>query len=86
VTITVRFTYFLNEWSDTVWPQAPPDIDSCLGDEVGLSDMGSLPFGTGQDAIRLYFVFLHVNNCLIYTVRASRWKHPMYYILLVSSI
>ncbi|XP_028409071.1 rab3 GTPase-activating protein catalytic subunit-like isoform X2 [Dendronephthya gigantea] len=51
VTITVRFTYFLNDWSDTVWPQAPPDVDSCLGDEVGLSDMATLPFGAVQDAV-----------------------------------
>ena len=53
VTITVRFTYFLNEWCDSAWPQAPPDMDSCLGEEVGLSDMSTLPFGATQDAVRL---------------------------------
>ncbi|XP_046859182.1 rab3 GTPase-activating protein catalytic subunit-like isoform X2 [Xenia sp. Carnegie-2017] len=51
IVISIRFTYFLNEWSDSCWPQAPPDFDSYLGDEVGLCDLETLPFGTSQDAV-----------------------------------
>lgn len=75
VTITVRFTYFLNEWSDSVWPQAPPDVDSCLGDEVGLKDMATLPFGTGQDAIRLSSLFRIFRSCFVNTQHALRELH-----------
>ena len=52
VTITVRFTYTLDEWAEYAWPQEPPDPTSCLGCQVGIKDLHTLPFGAGQDPIR----------------------------------
>ncbi|PFX20709.1 Rab3 GTPase-activating protein catalytic subunit [Stylophora pistillata] len=52
VTLTVRFTYVLDEWTDYSWPQEPPDLSSCLECKVGVNDLGTLPFGACQDPIR----------------------------------
>lgn len=52
VTLTVRFTYVLNEWTDYSWPQEPPDLSSCLECKVGVNDLGTLPFGACQDPVR----------------------------------
>ena len=53
VTITVRFTYVLDEWTDYSWPQDPPDPSSCLECKVGVKDLETLPFGACQDPVRL---------------------------------
>ena len=64
VTLTVRFTYILDEWTDYAWPQEPPDPSSCLECKVGIDDLGRLPFGACLDPIRWectffrYFIFL----------------------------
>ncbi|KAJ7392048.1 Rab3 GTPase-activating protein catalytic subunit [Desmophyllum pertusum] len=52
VTLTVRFTYILDEWTDYSWPQEPPDLSSCLECKVGVNNLGTLPFGACQDPIR----------------------------------
>ncbi|XP_074627593.1 rab3 GTPase-activating protein catalytic subunit-like isoform X2 [Acropora palmata] len=52
VTLTVRFTYVLNEWADYSWPQEPPDPSSCLECKVGVSNLKTLPFGACQDPLR----------------------------------
>ncbi|KAL9957793.1 hypothetical protein ACROYT_G034737 [Oculina patagonica] len=52
VTLTVRFTYVLDEWTDYAWPQEPPDPSSCLECKVGVNNLGTLPFGACQDPIR----------------------------------
>ncbi|CAH3157487.1 unnamed protein product, partial [Porites evermanni] len=52
VTLTVRFTYILDEWTDYAWPQEPPDPSSCLECKVGVDDLGRLPFGACLDPIR----------------------------------
>ena len=52
VTVSIRFTYVLDEWTEYAWPQEPPDVSSCLACEVGLTDLVTLPFGTSQDSIR----------------------------------
>ena len=56
VTVSIRFTYVLNEWTEYAWPQEPPDVSSCLACEVGLTDLDTLPFGTSQDSIRFFHV------------------------------
>ncbi|XP_068752396.1 rab3 GTPase-activating protein catalytic subunit-like isoform X2 [Montipora capricornis] len=52
VTLTVRFTYVLDEWTDYSWPQEPPDPSSCLECKVGVTNLGTLPFGACQDPLR----------------------------------
>ncbi|XP_031567041.1 rab3 GTPase-activating protein catalytic subunit-like [Actinia tenebrosa] len=51
VTVSVRFTYILDEWTDYAWPQEPPDLSSSIECEVGMTDLGTLPFGATQDPI-----------------------------------
>ncbi|XP_046346291.1 rab3 GTPase-activating protein catalytic subunit-like [Haliotis rufescens] len=51
VSVSVRFTYILSDWSCTAWPQAPPDLSSLMEDEVGCSDFGNLPFGACEDPV-----------------------------------
>jgi len=52
VTLTIRFTYILDEWTDYAWPQEPPDPSSCLECKVGVKNLGTLPFGACQDPLR----------------------------------
>ncbi|KAK6194420.1 hypothetical protein SNE40_000056 [Patella caerulea] len=51
VSVSVRFTYILQEWIHCPWPQSPPDFSSFLECEVGCSDYGVLPFGACIDPI-----------------------------------
>ena len=52
VTVAVRFTYQLNDWMHYNWNQAPPDLESYSGEEVGLTEFGDLPFGACEDPVR----------------------------------
>ena len=49
--VAVRFTYLLQEWPFYEWSQAPPDMDSFAGAEVGVGDFGVLPFGACTDPV-----------------------------------
>ncbi|XP_053522830.1 rab3 GTPase-activating protein catalytic subunit isoform X2 [Artibeus jamaicensis] len=51
VSITIRFTYVLQDWQQYFWPQQPPDIDALVGGEVGGLEFGKLPFGACEDPI-----------------------------------
>ncbi|XP_033728070.1 LOW QUALITY PROTEIN: rab3 GTPase-activating protein catalytic subunit-like [Pecten maximus] len=58
VTVAVRFTYFLQEWVNSPWPQEPPVVDSCgndlsslMEDEIGCTSFNSLPFGASEDPV-----------------------------------
>ncbi|XP_014777563.1 rab3 GTPase-activating protein catalytic subunit [Octopus bimaculoides] len=51
VAVSVRFTYILEEWTHSLWPQTPPDF-SIMGDEdVGCKGFGMLPFGACEDPV-----------------------------------
>ncbi|XP_047232919.1 rab3 GTPase-activating protein catalytic subunit [Girardinichthys multiradiatus] len=51
VDITIRYTYILQDWQQSSWPQQPPDFDTLLGGEVGGVEFGSLPFGACEEPI-----------------------------------
>ncbi|XP_043930878.1 rab3 GTPase-activating protein catalytic subunit isoform X2 [Protopterus annectens] len=51
VSISIRFTYVLQDWQQYSWPQQPPDIDALVGGEVGGLEFGKLPFGACEDPI-----------------------------------
>ncbi|XP_013395929.1 rab3 GTPase-activating protein catalytic subunit-like [Lingula anatina] len=51
VTVSVRFTYVLQDWTQYAWPQAPPDIESVTEDEIGCTDFETLPFGACEDPV-----------------------------------
>uniref|UniRef100_A0A0B7ASM6 Rab3 GTPase-activating protein catalytic subunit n=1 Tax=Arion vulgaris TaxID=1028688 RepID=A0A0B7ASM6_9EUPU len=51
VSVSVRFTYILQDWIHSAWPQVPPDFSSFCDGEVGYGDIGFLPFGACTDAI-----------------------------------
>ena len=51
VRVAVRFTYVLQEWPLYEWSQAPPDMDSFSGAEVGVGEFGVLPFGACTDPV-----------------------------------
>lgn len=51
VSVAVRFTYVLQDWIHSAWPQLPPDFSSFCDGEVGYGDVGFLPFGACRDPI-----------------------------------
>ena len=51
VSVAVRFTYVLQEWALYNWSQAPPDIESASGVNLGVTEFGELPFGACEDPI-----------------------------------
>lgn len=51
VRVSARFSYTLKDWTSFVWVQEPPDFDFLQG-EVGVSDLGTLPFGATFDPVR----------------------------------
>ncbi|XP_064598105.1 rab3 GTPase-activating protein catalytic subunit-like [Liolophura sinensis] len=51
VSVSVRFTYVLQDWVNSPWPQGPPDLSSVGGDEVGFTEIGTLPFGACEDPV-----------------------------------
>lgn len=62
VTLTIRFTYILDEWTDYAWPQEPPDPSSCLECKVGVKNLGTLPFGACQDPLRYRNIQVSVSS------------------------
>ncbi|XP_005093890.1 rab3 GTPase-activating protein catalytic subunit [Aplysia californica] len=51
VSVAVRFTYKLQDWIESAWPQMPPDFSSFCDGEVGYGDIDFLPFGACTDPI-----------------------------------
>lgn len=51
VDIAIRYTYILQDWQQSSWPQQPPDFDTLLGGEVGGVEFGNLPFGACEEPI-----------------------------------
>ncbi|XP_074642793.1 rab3 GTPase-activating protein catalytic subunit-like isoform X2 [Tubulanus polymorphus] len=51
VSVSVRFTYVLNDWTNSSWTQAPPDLDSTCGSIVGCDSFSDLPFGAMEDPV-----------------------------------
>ncbi|XP_038160458.1 rab3 GTPase-activating protein catalytic subunit [Cyprinodon tularosa] len=51
VDISIRYTYILQDWQQSSWPQQPPDFDTLLGGEVGGVEFGNLPFGACEEPI-----------------------------------
>ncbi|GFY76264.1 rab3 GTPase-activating protein catalytic subunit [Trichonephila inaurata madagascariensis] len=50
VTVSIRFTYVLQDWSPCSWPQPPPELDE-LGEDITPTDIGRLPCGALEDPI-----------------------------------
>ncbi|XP_023243587.1 rab3 GTPase-activating protein catalytic subunit-like [Centruroides sculpturatus] len=50
ITVSIRFTYIMRDWSLYTWPQPPPDIND-FGEDLMPSDLGKLPFGATEDPI-----------------------------------
>ncbi|XP_063237642.1 rab3 GTPase-activating protein catalytic subunit isoform X2 [Bacillus rossius redtenbacheri] len=51
VTVSVRFTYVLRDWTSSTWSQEPPDFDFLQGEMLGVLELGKLPFGATFDPI-----------------------------------
>ncbi|ESP04825.1 hypothetical protein LOTGIDRAFT_211630 [Lottia gigantea] len=51
VSVSVRFTYILQEWIHCPWPQEPPDFSTISECDVGCTNFGNLPFGACVDPI-----------------------------------
>lgn len=51
VSVSVRFTYILEDWIHCPWPQTPPDFSSFAEGEVGYSELDVLPFGACEDPV-----------------------------------
>ncbi|KAL8588274.1 hypothetical protein ACOMHN_008577 [Nucella lapillus] len=51
VSVSVRFTYILEDWIHCPWPQLPPDFSSFSEGEVGCSELDVLPFGACEDPV-----------------------------------
>ncbi|XP_054718662.1 rab3 GTPase-activating protein catalytic subunit-like [Uloborus diversus] len=50
VSLSIRFTYVLQDWSPCSWPQPPPEIDE-LGEDITPTDIGRLPCGALEDPV-----------------------------------
>uniref|UniRef100_A0A672P2B0 Rab3 GTPase-activating protein catalytic subunit n=1 Tax=Sinocyclocheilus grahami TaxID=75366 RepID=A0A672P2B0_SINGR len=53
ISISIRFTFVLQDGQQCSWPQQPPDFDALLAGEVGGVEFGKLPFGACEDPIRI---------------------------------
>ncbi|KAL0273699.1 UNVERIFIED_CONTAM: hypothetical protein PYX00_006319 [Menopon gallinae] len=51
VTISVRCTYVLKDWTLSTWTQNPPDLGFLEGEDIGVSELSKLPFGAVYDPI-----------------------------------
>nr|XP_032813023.1 rab3 GTPase-activating protein catalytic subunit isoform X2 [Petromyzon marinus] len=51
VSVSIRFTYVLQDCQQYSWPQPPPDFDALVGGEVGALELGKLPFGACEDPV-----------------------------------
>ncbi|XP_051938960.1 rab3 GTPase-activating protein catalytic subunit [Hippocampus zosterae] len=51
INVAIRFTYILQDWQQHSWPLQPPDFDNLLGGEVGVEEIGRLPFGACEETI-----------------------------------
>ncbi|KAJ8320495.1 hypothetical protein KUTeg_002082 [Tegillarca granosa] len=51
VSVAVRFTYVLQEWVNSPWSQAFPDISTATEDDVGYTSFWDLPFGACEDPV-----------------------------------
>ncbi|GIY82464.1 rab3 GTPase-activating protein catalytic subunit [Caerostris darwini] len=49
-TVSIRFTYVLQDWSPCSWPQPPPELDE-LGEDIRPTDIGRLPCGALEDPV-----------------------------------
>lgn len=59
VTISARLSYVLRDWTSFAWSQEPPDLEFLMG-EVGVAELGTLPFGATFDPVR----YVHNQNRL----------------------
>ncbi|KAG8201721.1 hypothetical protein JTE90_012782 [Oedothorax gibbosus] len=50
ISVSIRFTYVLHDWSPCSWPQPPPDIEE-IGEILTPSDIGRLPCGAVEDPV-----------------------------------
>lgn len=57
VSVSVRFTYILQDWIHSAWPQVPPDFSSFCDGEVGYGEIDFLPFGACTDSINELHLF-----------------------------
>ncbi|CAG5116376.1 unnamed protein product [Candidula unifasciata] len=57
VSVSVRFTYILQDWIHSAWPQVPPDFSSFCDGEVGYGEIDFLPFGACTDTISELHLF-----------------------------
>ncbi|KTF85694.1 hypothetical protein cypCar_00028496 [Cyprinus carpio] len=69
ISISIRFTFVLQDGQQCSWPQQPPDFDALLAGEVGGVEFGKLPFGACEDPIRL------VNNVNYISLRSFSELH-----------
>ncbi|XP_054281898.1 rab3 GTPase-activating protein catalytic subunit isoform X2 [Macrosteles quadrilineatus] len=50
VTVSARLSYILRDWTSFAWTQEPPDLEFLMG-EVGVGELGTLPFGATFDPV-----------------------------------
>ncbi|XP_041356173.1 rab3 GTPase-activating protein catalytic subunit-like [Gigantopelta aegis] len=51
VSVSVRFTYILEDWGSSFWAQEMPDFNGVMEGEVGCKSFGVLPFGVCEDPV-----------------------------------
>ncbi|XP_017758239.1 PREDICTED: rab3 GTPase-activating protein catalytic subunit isoform X2 [Eufriesea mexicana] len=57
VSVSVRFSYLLKDWTNSTWTQEPPDFDFMQGETLGVAELGKLPFGATYDPIAELHLF-----------------------------
>ncbi|XP_058804801.1 rab3 GTPase-activating protein catalytic subunit [Phymastichus coffea] len=58
ITVSVRFSYTLKDWTSHTWTQEPPDFDFMGGETLGVDELGKLPFGATFDPIKEFHLFV----------------------------